>query len=62
MKFECTAFLENSDERLRMYLINVPIIGSVVFNQRSGYDDLIEYTIVEANYDQRLGLLLDNSI
>ena len=47
--------------QMRMYLINVPIIRSVVFNQRSGYEDLIEYTIVEANYDQQLGLLLDNS-
>jgi hypothetical protein len=49
--------------QIRMYSINViPIIRSVVFNHRAGLGDLIDYTIVEADYDPRLGLVLDNSI
>jgi hypothetical protein len=47
---------------IRMYSINVPIVRSAVFNRRNGYGDLVDYIIVEADYDRRLGLVLDNSI
>jgi CRISPR-associated endonuclease/helicase Cas3 len=47
--------------QIRMYSINVPIIKSAVFRHTTGYGDLIDYTIVEANYDQQLGLILDGN-
>ena len=44
--------------RIRMYSINVPVIKSVNFTNRTGNDDR-EYIIVEADYDPVLGLLID---
>jgi hypothetical protein len=41
-----------------MYSINVPLVKSANFTRRSGDDDR-EYLIVEADYDPKLGLLLN---
>lgn len=48
--------------QIRMYSINVPIVRSVIFNHRAGLGDETDYTIVEADYDQQLGLVLDDRI
>ena len=48
--------------QIRMYSINVPIVRSVIFNHRTGLGDETDYTIVEADYDQQLGLVLDDRI
>ena len=47
--------------QLRMYSINVPILKSTTFTRRSGCGELSEYNIVEADYDQRLGLIFEDS-
>jgi CRISPR-associated endonuclease/helicase Cas3 len=48
--------------QIRMYSINVPVVRSAVFIRRKGYGDLIDYIVVEADYDKQLGLLVDNNI
>jgi hypothetical protein len=48
--------------QIRMFSINVPIIMSVIFNHRTGFGDTPDYTMVEADYYQQLGLVLDDRI
>lgn len=60
-EISCTTRIEKRFElqlMIRMYSINVPVIESVNFTNRSGNDDR-EYLIVEADYDPVLGLLID---
>lgn len=47
--------------QIKMYSINIPVVRSAVFIRRSGYGDLTDYLVVEADYDKQLGLLLDDN-